>query len=58
MLLRVKLWHGLKPMTVQGVEAAINRSAKRKLLGKSKLPWLVLMCYWHGTTSCLSTKKT
>ncbi len=41
-----------------GVEAAINRSAKRKLLGKSKLPWLVLMCYWHGTTSCLSTKKT
>lgn len=35
-----------------GVEAAINRSAKRKLLGKSKLPWRVLMCYWHGTTSC------
>lgn len=41
---------GLKPQLIV--------QQKRKLLGKSKLPWLVLMCYWHGTTSCLSTKKT
>ena len=35
-----------------GVEAAINRSAKAQAAWKSKLPWRVLMCYWHGTTSC------